>query len=338
MSGEERITALITGAGSELAFSIFKALGLSSVPMRLVACDIGSNALGLYWADKSYLVPPVRQNPERYLRAVEEIVRREEVKVIFPTPDHELEFLPSHRDKFYRECRCWIMVNPPQEMARFNDKWSAYQWYVEQGLPTPLTVRGDNSEEVECFLSSVSFPIVLKPRRGGGSRSVFFVQNFSELQKYLPVVPHPLLQEFMAPGSEEYTAGTFRTRNGRIDVIILRRELKFGMTYKAEVVFDKELEEFCRYVIEHTNLEGPNNIQFRRTDNGPKILEINPRFSGTAGIRAHFGFNEPEMVIREFVLNQDFPPPLIKYGKVLRYMHEEYVQSGMVNQFVDLRE
>jgi carbamoyl-phosphate synthase large subunit len=81
-----------------------------------------------------------------------------------------------------------------------------------------------------------------------------------------------------------------------------------------------------------------NNIQFRRTDTGPKILEINPRFSSTTGIRAHFGFNEPEMFVREYVMNQSVPPPNVKRGKVLRYIHEAYVQPEASNSFINLQE
>jgi histidinol phosphatase-like PHP family hydrolase len=235
MDINESITVLITGAGSELAFSIFKACRLSSLPFRIVACDIGANALGLYWADTGYLVPVVKKDPNGYLTALQEIIRREDVKVVFPTPDHELAFLPKHRDSIERESGCRIMINPPAEMKRFNDKWLAYKWYIEHGLPTPKTIRGDDYYDEEKFLSKMSFPVILKPRQGGGSRSLFFIRNFSELKKYLPIVPEPLIQEYLEPSDEEYTAGTYRTMNNEVFVIVLRRELKFGMTYKAEV-------------------------------------------------------------------------------------------------------
>lgn len=337
MDIKKPITVLITGAGSELAFSVFKACQESELPLRIVASDIGSDALGLYWADRAYLVPAVRKNPEGFLNALYEIIKQEDVKVVFPTPDHELEFLPAHRDKIQQETGCRIMVNPPSEMSRFSDKWLAYQWYIEHAIPTPLTLRGDEFDGEENLLTMLSFPVIIKPRQGGGSRSLYFAHDFSELNKYLPLVPKPLIQEYLEPRDEEYTAGTFRTLENEVYAIVMRRELKFGMTYKAEVVIDEDLERFCQQVIQNTQLEGVNNIQFRRTASGPKILEINPRFSSTTGIRAHFGFNEPEMFIQESVLNQRASPPYIKIGKVLRYMHEAYVQPEVANKFINLQ-
>jgi carbamoyl-phosphate synthase large subunit len=337
MTPDEPISVLITGAGSELAFSILKACNLSTIPLRIVACDIGSNALGLYWADKAYLVPAVRKNPDEFLKALQDIIRLEKVRVVFPTPDHELAFLPKHRDSILRDFGCHIIVNSFSEMKRFNDKWLAYQWYIAHELPTPKTIRGDEVGDEKNFLSIMQFPVILKPSQGGGSRSIFFVHEFVELMKYLPVVPEPLIQEYLEPSDEEYTAGTYRTLHNEVYVIVLRRELKFGMTYKAEVVFDEILERFCRQVIHNTNLQGVNNIQFRKTNSGPKILEINPRFSSTTGIRAYFGFNEPEMVVREYVMNQRTPAPIIMAGKVLRYMHEAYIQPEAADTFINFQ-
>ena len=67
------------------------------------------------------------------------------------------------------------------------------------------------------------------------------------------------------------------------------------------------------------------------TNQGPKVLEINPRFSGTTGIRANFGFNDVEMSINELVLNHKFIQPVIKSGFVLRYFEEQYHFNGLHN-------
>ena len=96
------------------------------------------------------------------------------------------------------------------------------------------------------------------------------------------------------------------------------------MTNTAETVHDENLEGFCRNVILNTNLLGANNIQLRVTSAGPKILEINPRFSGTTGIRANFGFNDVEMWIDEQRFNKKIHAPRIKTGSVMRFMHEQY--------------
>ena len=48
---------------------------------------------------------------------------------------------------------------------------------------------------------------------------------------------------------------------------------------------------------------GSFNIQLRLSKRGPIPFEFNPRFSGTTSIKSYFGFNEPEMFIKNYYLN-----------------------------------
>jgi len=59
-------------------------------------------------------------------------------------------------------------------------------------------------------------------------------------------------------------------------------------------------------------------------DNIPYLIEINPRFSGTTGIRAKFGFNDVELSIREHIGLDLENIVKVKKGFVVRYLEEIY--------------
>ena len=126
------------------------------------------------------------------------------------------------------------------------------------------------------------------------------IETFDEIRKYREIVPNPILSEYLLPDDEEYTAGTYRTTQNIVYVIIIKRKLKFGMTNSGHVVTDSVLRILQEYNFKD-KASRANNIQFRLTSEGPKVLEINPRFSGTTGIRANYGFNEIEMWINESI-------------------------------------
>ena len=69
---------------------------------------------------------------------------------------------------------------------------------------------------------------------------------------------------------------------------------------------------------------GPCNVQLRMTVLGPVCFEINPRFSGSAPIRAHFGYNEAEAALDHFVRGLPVQLPLVTEGIGLRYWNELY--------------
>ncbi|HEX8907769.1 MAG TPA: ATP-grasp domain-containing protein, partial [Anaeromyxobacteraceae bacterium] len=136
-------------------------------------------------------------------------------------------------------------------------------------------------------------------------------------------------QEYLLPDDEEYTVGVYRSpRSGYLGQIAFRRSLAAGLTYKAEVVFDQEIAAACRRVVEAFELFGPVNLQLRKTEAGVRVFEINLRFSSSAVMRAHFGFNEAELCLRDLVLGEPLEVPAVRRGWALRYWDEVYLTEG----------
>jgi len=59
----------------------------------------------------------------------------------------------------------------------------------------------------------------------------------------------------------------------------------------------ESLVEQMASALRDRGLIGPCNLQCRLTEDGPKIFEINPRFTGITGVRAAMGFNAVEAVL-----------------------------------------
>ena len=60
---------------------------------------------------------------------------------------------------------------------------------------------------------------------------------------------------------------------------------------------------------------------------GDVIFEINPRFSGTTSIRAICGHNDPDIVIRNRIFNEDFFQVEYKKGLVLRTFDNFFIEG-----------
>jgi carbamoyl-phosphate synthase large subunit len=284
------------------------------------------NVVGRYWCDDFSTIPPASSEDD-YIDAMETLVASRDISVIIPSADAEFPVISRYKGDFLKRYGCHVLVNDPEEIARFSDKWLAAQWFNANDIPAPRTFLADNLQLLASSILKFSYPLILKPRIGGGSRYIFRVNSWDDIVRYQPTVPKPILQEYLLPDYEEYTAGTYKDCKDYVHVIILKRMLRFGMTNIAQTITDRpKLEDFCKEVVLKTNLKGSNNIQFRVTAGKPKVLEINPRFSGTTGIRAHCGFNDVEMWVTESMGLGKIVPPTIKKRHVLRYMEELYVE------------
>ena len=75
-------------------------------------------------------------------------------------------------------------------------------------------------------------------------------------------------------------------------MIIFRRILRAGFSYRVTLCKDLEIEELVRKVADLFSLEGFINVQLMKKNNKLYIFEINPRISGTVRFRHMLGFKD----------------------------------------------
>ena len=325
----ELINVLITGLGGPLGVSVFKALRLSSLRTRVIGTDVNARAFGLYLADKAILMPRADTTSDAYLARLRDIIQKEHVDIVFPCSENELVVLAQNKD-YFTGLDCQIFVNSLASLERTMDKYLLATDLRSAGLSAPdSTIPG--SYGWDDFIANHGFPLILKARLDSGSRNLYLVHNRAELDFFSGYVRLPVVQELLLPDDEEYTVGVFTAPEGRGEgTIILRRQLAAGLTFKAEVVENREIHEICLKTIKHLGLKGANNVQLRLTARGPCVFEVNPRFSSSTVIRAFYGFNEPELAIRAFLRGEMVIPRASSGGVALRMWDEIYVDTAEV--------
>ncbi len=132
------------------------------------------------------------------------------------------------------------------------------------------------------------------------------------------------LQEYVGSVESEYTVGVMVSQSGEIiDSIVIHRRLtgmSLGLTRKINgklfglstgysqgtIIKHPVIQRTCEELALKIGARGPLNIQLRLAGETPVIFEVHPRFSGTSSIRAMAGFNEPDILIRNFVFGEAF--------------------------------
>lgn len=311
---------LVTGVGGGVGQSILKAL--ADTPYGLVSVDSEELAAGLYAAPRAYkgcyAVDP------NFIDRLLEICRKEECGLIFAGHDVELLPLSARAERFKAEGI--IPVVSSEEVIRTcDDKLATNKFLKKHGFPVPETWR---LSEFTTFHR----PVVLKPQRGGArSRGVYLARSSEEMGIYRQLVDpdNCVVQEYIE--GDEYTCGSV-TLDGRcVGVIVMRRILRDGDTYKAFVERNSRLESCVREIVEKLKPFGACNVQLRVRNGEPFVFEINARCSGTTAARALAGFNEPGM-IADVLLNHSEPIYSIREISILRYWKELVVANSRIAQ------
>lgn len=318
------IRVAVTGMGNPLGQNIYKALAMSSLPLKLYMLDVYPFSAGLLWEGQPVVC--TFANTPSFLDEWIAFLNREEIDIVFFGTEAEPRVLMPQLNRLRRETKTKFVLNSAECIQVADDKLLTARHLLSAGVDAPASADAADRAEVDALVARVGFPLVVKPRKGSAARGLEFVKDTVSLEHLL--TPGYVVQEALLPADQEYTIGVYRCLDGSIpSITTIRRELNFGLTYKGVLVHHPEIEEYSVRVVKALGAIGPSNVQLRLTSRGPVAFEVNPRLSSTTPIRAHFGVNEPEMAIREYVLGEKLPVTQPRLGGVLRYWSELYLES-----------
>ena len=322
------INALVLAVGSPLGQSICKALRLSRFHVVVIPADCDEMSAGLY-LDRNgpkVVLPPVL-SPD-YFSELVRVLKEYHIHVIFPVIGPEFKFFHDHADYFNKE-NIRIASVDKDVLDRCNDKYEGMRYLRQAGISVPDTVLCVPGPALDDYLARAHFPLFMKPRNGASGRDVYLVRDLEQLVALRKAFPagYFVVQAYLGDG-DEYTVGVYIAKNGSFrSAVVMKRQLKFGLSYKGEVVEEPSISHYCIDLCEKMGLYYASNVQLKLVKGAPRAFEINPRFSSTTSVRAAFGFNEPEMMLYDLFDNLDCYEHSVSTGRFLRYWEEIYLDS-----------
>ena len=314
---------LVTGVGGRsVGHQVLHGLLIAGTKYRVVACDADSFSYGLYQVPSRYLLP--RADSPTYLDALLDVVEQEHVDVVLPGSEPEVRVIADAIDTLAR-AGCTALVNPSTVVQLCSNKGTLYRWLESNGF---TVAQYAPVSEWKSLAATCGLPLVAKPTvETGGSKNVALLKDEAEVRHYLLNLPQGLeviFQQYVDGPESEYTVGVMVSKSGQIiDSIAMRRKL-IGLSLGTEreingrryalstgysqgcFVRNSFVQSRCEELALKIGARGPMNIQCRVSGGKMYVFEVHPRFSGTSSFRAEAGFNEPDVLIRNFCGNERF--------------------------------
>jgi len=317
MESESIKNILVSGASGIVGYGILKCLKNSNV--RLFGSSIYDDTPANCFSD--VILNPPASTEKEYIPWLLHTIKEQSLDMIIPGIELDMEVWNNNRDAIC-ETGCIPVLNDKSLIELCLDKWAFYQKMEDAGIE--CRIKTSNEDNYDLF----NTPFVVKPRKGFGSQGFRVIHNRDDYNECKSEIGNSLIiQEMVGVPEQEYTIACFFDFSSELKAIIsLRRKLsKQGYTELAEVVdVNEEIKPIIMELARVFRPVGPTDFQFRRTENGWKLLEINPRISSSTSIRAAFGYNEAKMCIDYFIYGKDIEQPHITPGKAIRYV-EDYI-------------
>jgi carbamoyl-phosphate synthase large subunit len=315
-------TVVVTGVGAIIGQGIVRSLRQSRRAVRVVGIDRQPQSLGPHLCDVFYSKPACEESSPAYLAFWQDLLAKESADLVLPGLEIDLFFLNAQR-KALAAVGATLGLNQAELIELAGDKWLLGLELPKAGLtPIPTVLSQDWHH---CVSKLGKPPLLMKPRRGNGSRGIVRLYDQTDFQYWVnKSAGNFMIQKIVGSDDEEFTVGAFGFGDGNsLSPIIFRRRLSStGNTLYAEVVTDPAIEQATRMLSLYFKPIGPTNYQFRKEKDAPYLLEINPRLSSSTSLRAGFGYNEAEMAI-DFFLDGIRPGmPSVRQGRGWRYSED----------------
>jgi len=286
----EDVAVLVTGAGGPAGIAMLKSLS-KDPGVRVAAADMDGWAAGLYLVPGSArVVIPPGDAPE-FADVLLDRCLRLGIGFVVPTVDAELRPLAAARTVF-EDAGVRLMLPPARALDLTLDKL-ALAIACADVVRVPRTECLNEGTDADSW----SYPVIVKPRTGSGSRGISLVRSGADLNARRPAGGF-LVQEFL-PG-EEYSIDVLADADGRVvaGVPRARARIDSGVSVAGRTVHDQELVRFGTAVASTLGLAFISNVQARRDEAGrPALLEVNPRPPGSLPLTVASGVDMPRMAL-----------------------------------------
>lgn len=260
---------------------------------------------------KSFLCPDPDRQPAEWVAFMKQLARQIGGKpVIIPAADIFVTALARHAAELASDF-CFsgeaVMLQ-----AAFAVKEQQYALAAKAGFPCPRTEYIRSRADLEAFARDARFPCLIKPRsqreweslpqgnplRGkkiaAADTAIQLLERYRHAETYQP---HAVAQEIViGPDDAKYCyLSTYGKDGERLGYLVVRQfrthPLGFGSASMVQPVVDEEIAAMCDRFLGSIGYVGICEIELKRDarDGQVRLIEINPRWSGTADCATYAG-------------------------------------------------
>lgn len=267
---------------------------------------------------------------EKSFKALKNEMEKYHYDMVIPLNDDIAIQLSKHKEELSEYTTPIV-----EDWERFQfacDKLKTMEVCMQNGIPCPKTFT-----LLDEFLdkeSSVSYPLVVKPRTGQAAVGFHTSDTKEDVVDYFTKAEHKygpmLIQEYIPQTDLQYKCEMYVDREGTLKASCVFAKNRWypvdgGSSTLNTTVNRPDIEETCKKLLEQIGWRGYADIDLIQDprDGMAKVMEINPRITGSVKICYAAGVNFSKLILQDYKGEEVEKAFNTNYGVQLRYMHTD---------------
>lgn len=247
-------------------------------------------------SDKAFDLPLV--DDINYINLLMDICIKNDIKLIIPTIDTELQMLAKHSKRFEKNC-CIPIISSQKFIDICRDKRQMNAFFLSHNIQVAK----------EYSKLDYRLPLFIKPLNGSRSVDTFIITKHEDLTEYHFKNQDLMFLEYLDHDDfEEFTCDLYYDKHHQLKCVVPRKRIEVRDGEVNKGITDKnDLVDFIKTHLEY--IEGAIGcltsqfFKHKRT-NAIFGIEINARFGGGYPLTYFSGANYVKWLIEEYLLDK----------------------------------
>lgn len=263
-------------------------------------CESGLDVCALSrYVDKVIKDKRIHERPDLRVALLKKEVSEEQYTIVVACSDVTAEQIAIHKSEL--EAFTKVSVVDKEKFYLAFDKMETMRLCMDNGIPCPKTYLDVQTLE-ELKKKKIAYPVIIKPRKGYGAIGFHKFDDeyalMSYLDKHEDEIKYLIIQEYIPQTDIQYEAAMFVDQENKIkSAMVFEKNRWFpvhgGSSTCNTSVHDDDIVRICSKLMQAIQWRGCADIDLIRDprDGMAKVMEINPRMSGSAKIVMLSGVN-----------------------------------------------
>ncbi len=280
------MSVIVTNARNRIAYNVVRSLGQKGIKVYTADFVPRSMSFSSRYSTGHFLYPSPFREQEAFIDRLIENIKRVKAQALIPV--YEETFLISkYKSTLEKHVKMAVPDYDKILTAHNKDKWSAVA--LDLGIPVP---RSYTIAEAKADACALKYPVLLKPRQGGGGWAITQANSPDELLRLLEGndIAGTRHERFFAQEKitgEVHCVAMLMSR-GRYRAKVAYKQLrdypvKGGQATLRISLRSEKAEENLQELLEHLQWHGVCQADFvvDAKTGTPYLIDLNPRFWGS---------------------------------------------------------
>ncbi len=287
----KRIKILVLTAGSSPAIGVIKSLmGQTEIPVHIIAADSDAYSAGFILSQEKLIVPEFSN--KNFIDLLLKYSIKNNIQYIFPPVLNNGLILLSKKKDLFEQNDIKIFISNYSSVLKTIDKRITLKICAKEKIKIPRTFN--NIRDIRRN----DFPLIIKPSIGLGSKNVWKINDYNDLEYLSKKVKKPIIQQYIE--ADEFTIDVLNTEKNAFLTAVprIRLKIKNGQSFQGKIVNDLQLVGYAKHLSKIFKLSGPANIQVFKKNGEILLIEVNPKFGAGSILTFENGVNIPLLLIK----------------------------------------